>query len=53
MRLACFLSHFETVLSHNEILKSHNETVLSHYEMKRSYNLLFCKSLRVPYYIIV
>ena len=34
MRLACFLSHYETDLSHNEILKSRNETILSHFEEK-------------------
>lgn len=40
-------------VSHNEILKSHNETVLSLFETKNACNLLFCKGLCVPYYIII
>ncbi len=46
-------NEIDLVLSHNEILKSHNETVLSLFETKNACNLLFCKGLCVPYYIII
>ena len=53
MRLVHFLSHYETGFSQNETLKSQNETFFSHYETKNRYNLLFCKDLCMPYYIVV